>query len=292
MIVNNDLQTARLAPQSDKGLYVHDKPVFPASSRRLLDDGRFGFLYRYGSGCARINSGIIGFPSHLHARGNLPRPAQPLCLEAGIFRLKDMPFQGASGPQHHSLWRPDRLDFRVSMLPLAAVFSLEFSSPIWTAILAAIFLKERLTRPRIMSILLGFAGILVILRPGSELLQPASFAVIGAAICFASTYVFTRGLTSTESAFKVIFYMNLIQLPMGLIPSIPLWATPSVDILPFVALLGVGGLSSHYCIARATAYADATIVSPLDFLRLPLIAIIGSVSIRSLGTLLFLSGEA
>ena len=165
--------------------------------------------------------------------------------------------------------------FGVSMLPLAAVFSLEFSSPIWTAILAAIFLKERLTRPRIISILLGFAGILVILRPGSELLQPASFAVIGAAICFASTYVFTRGLTSTESAFKVIFYMNLIQLPMGLIPSIPLWATPSVDILPFVALLGVGGLSSHYCIARATAYADATIVSPLDFLRLPLIAIIG-----------------
>jgi drug/metabolite transporter (DMT)-like permease len=165
--------------------------------------------------------------------------------------------------------------FGVSVLPLAAVFSLEFSSPIWTAILAAIFLKERLTRARVVSVTLGFAGILVILRPGSELLQPASFAVIGAAICFASTYVFTRGLASTESAFKIIFFMNLIQLPMGLVPSIPLWITPSVDLLPFVAVLGICGISSHYCIARAMAHADATIVSPLDFLRLPLIAVIG-----------------
>ncbi len=165
--------------------------------------------------------------------------------------------------------------FGVSMLPLAAVFSLEFSSPIWTAILAAIFLKERLTRTRVVSVLLGFAGILVILRPGSELFQPASFAVIGAAICFACTYVFTRGLASSESAFKIIFYMNLIQLPMGLVPSIPLWVTPSAEVLPFIVVLGIAGLSSHYCIAKAVAYADATIVSPLDFLRLPLIAVIG-----------------
>jgi len=165
--------------------------------------------------------------------------------------------------------------FGISVLPLAAVFSLEFSSPIWTAILAAIFLKERLTLTPIISITLGFAGILVILRPGSELLQPASFAVIGTAICFASTYVFTRGLASTESAFKIIFYMNLIQLPLGLMPSIPLWVTPSVEVLPFVAILGICGLSSHYCIARAMAHADATIVSPLDFLRMPLIAVIG-----------------
>ncbi|MEQ8332851.1 DMT family transporter [Nisaea sp.] len=165
--------------------------------------------------------------------------------------------------------------FGVSILPLAAVFSLEFSAPIWTAILAAIFLKERLTRIRIISVLLGFAGILVILRPGSELLQPASFAVIGAAVCFAFTYVFTRGLASTEGAFKIIFYMNLIQLPMGLIPSVMLWVTPSQDLLPFVAILGIGGITSHYCIARAMAHADATIVSPLDFLRLPLVAVLG-----------------
>lgn len=165
--------------------------------------------------------------------------------------------------------------YGVSVLPFAAVFSLEFSAPIWTAILAAVFLKEKLTRTRVVSVLLGFAGIMVILRPGSELLQPASFAVLGAAICFACTYVFTRGLAKTESAFQIIFYMNVIQLPIGLIPSVPLWVTPDADALPFVALVGIAGLASHYCVARAMAYADATIVSPLDFLRLPLIAVIG-----------------
>ncbi|WP_420404586.1 DMT family transporter [Nisaea sp.] len=165
--------------------------------------------------------------------------------------------------------------FGVSVLPLAAVFSLEFSAPVWTAILAAIFLKEKLTRIRVISIALGFAGILVILRPGSDLMQPAAFVVIGAAVCFACTYVFTRGLAATESAFKIIFYMNLIQLPIGLVLSVPVWVTPDVEMIPFIAILGIGGITSHYSIARAMAHADAAVVSPLDFLRLPLVAVIG-----------------
>ncbi|UUX50572.1 DMT family transporter [Nisaea acidiphila] len=165
--------------------------------------------------------------------------------------------------------------YGVSILPLAAVFSLEFSAPIWTAILAALLLKERITRIRALSIALGFAGILVILRPGSDLMQPASFVVIGAAICFAFTYVFTRGLAATESAFKIIFYMNLIQFPIGLVLSVPVWITPGTEMLPFIAILGIGGITSHYSIARAMAHADAAVVSPLDFLRLPLVAVIG-----------------
>jgi len=165
--------------------------------------------------------------------------------------------------------------YGVSVLPLAAVFSLEFSAPVWTAILAAIMLKEKLTGIRILAIALGFTGILVILRPGSDLMQPASFVVIGAAVCFAFTYVFTRGLASTESAFKIIFYMNLIQLPIGLVLSIPVWITPGVEMIPYIAILGIGGITSHYSIARAMAHADAAVVSPLDFLRLPLIAVIG-----------------
>lgn len=165
--------------------------------------------------------------------------------------------------------------YSVGVLPLAAVFSLEFSAPVWTAILAAILLKERVTRIRAIAIGLGFAGILVILRPGSEMMQPASFVVIGSAICFAFTYVFTRGLAATESAFKIIFYMNLIQFPIGLVLSAPVWITPSMDMAPFIAILGIGGITSHYSVARAMAHADAAVVSPLDFLRLPLVAVIG-----------------
>ena len=83
-------------------------------------------------------------------------------------------------------------------MPLAEVFAIEFTAPIWTAILAILVLREKLTRYRAMSILLGFAGILIILRPGIEVIQPAALVVLLATLCFASTYVFTRFMSSTE----------------------------------------------------------------------------------------------
>lgn len=166
--------------------------------------------------------------------------------------------------------------YGITILPLAAVFSLEFTVPIWTAILAAIFLRERLTTYRLIGVGMGFAGILTILRPGSELLDLASFAVIGAAICYASTYVFTRGMRSTESPFCIIFWMNIVQFPIGL--GLTVWAgwtTPSPALWPWVIAIGCAGLASHYCVAQAMRLADATVVAPLDFVRLPLIAVVG-----------------
>ena len=165
--------------------------------------------------------------------------------------------------------------YGVALLPLAEVFAIEFTAPIWTAILATLILREKLTRYRAMAILLGFAGILIILRPGIEVIQPAALVVLFATFCFASTYVFTRHMSSTESPLTILFYMNLIQLPMGLIPSIPDWTLPSVALWPWVLLLGISGLGSHFCFAHAFRHADATVVSPLDFMRLPLIAVIG-----------------
>ena len=164
--------------------------------------------------------------------------------------------------------------YGLSVLPLAAVFSLEFTVPIWTALLATLLLRERLNVYRVAAIGFGFIGILVILRPGSELFQLASFAVIGAAFCYASTYVFTRHMSTTESPFVILFYMNLVQLPISLIPSVPQWVTPSVHLWPWVLVMGISGLGSHYSVARAMKLADATVVAPLDFLRLPLSAVV------------------
>ena len=99
--------------------------------------------------------------------------------------------------------------YGVAFLPLAEVFAIEFTAPIWTALLAVIFLKEPLTKYRTLSILLGFAGIMIILRPGMQLVQPAALVVLFATFCFASTYVFTRHMSATESPLAIIFYMNL-----------------------------------------------------------------------------------
>ncbi len=182
--------------------------------------------------------------------------------------------------------------YGIAILPLAEVFAIEFTAPIWTAILATIILKERLSQHRLLAILLGFAGIMIILRPGLAAIQPAAFVVMFAAICFASTYVFTRHMSTSETPLTVIFYMNLVQLPMGLAASLPAWTLPSLDLWPWIVLLGVSGLGSHFCFAHAFRHADATVVSPLDFIRLPLIAVVGLLFYNERWDLLILAGGA
>ncbi len=165
--------------------------------------------------------------------------------------------------------------YGITLLPLAAVFSIEFTVPIWTAILAAIFLREKMTWPRAVSVILGFTGILLIVRPGSDLFQVASFTVLAGAFCYAATYVFTRHMTTTESPLTMIVYMNLIQMPLGIIPASPDWVWPSLTLFPWIVAIGIAGLTSHWCVAHAFKHADATIVAPMDFIRLPLIAVVG-----------------
>ena len=163
----------------------------------------------------------------------------------------------------------------IALLPIAQVISIEFTAPMWTALLAAMFLGERLTRWRVLAIALGFGGILLIVRPGLGSVDPATLVVLAAAIGFGVTLTITKDLSRTDSALTIIFIMHLTQLPLGLIPSLADWTTPSPALWPWVLAVGIGGFFSHYCVARALAGADATVVTPLDFLRLPLMALVG-----------------
>src|SRR5258707_438110 len=115
----------------------------------------------------------------------------------------------------------------ITLLPLATVFALEFTMPAHTALLAAMFLGERLTPSRIGVVIFGFLGVLVILRPGLESFQPAAFLVLGVA-----------------------------------------------DLVP-IGAVALSGLASHFCLAQAFRRGDASLVVPLDFMRIPLIAVVG-----------------
>ncbi len=165
--------------------------------------------------------------------------------------------------------------YGIALIPLAEVFAIEFTVPVWTAILASLLLKERLTRGRIAAVLLGFVGMLIILRPGIAVISPAALAVLGGAIAYALSHTLTRRLALADTPLCILFYMTVIQLPVGLIPAMADWVTPSMPMWPWLFLVGVTALSAHYCMARALAIADATVVVPLDFLRLPLIALVG-----------------
>jgi drug/metabolite transporter (DMT)-like permease len=128
---------------------------------------------------------------------------------------------------------------------------------------------------RALGIVLGFVGILVILRPGMASVSAGALAVLGAAFAYAFAHTLTKLLSGKDAPIVILFYMTAIQLPLGLAASLPQWVWPSQAIWPWVALVGLTALSAHYCLTRAFQLADASVVIPLDFLRLPLIALIG-----------------
>ena len=164
----------------------------------------------------------------------------------------------------------------LTMLPLAMVFALEFTMPAWTALLAVWFLHERLTPSRVGVVVLGLVGVLVILRPGIADFNPAAILVLLAAFGYAITMITTKQLTMTETTFGIVFWMAVIQFPLSLIGSNPsvFMHLETQHILPAMGV-GIAGLTSHYCLSNAFRSGDATLVVPLDFMRIPLIAVVG-----------------
>lgn len=169
--------------------------------------------------------------------------------------------------------------YAVAIIPFAQLFAFEFSTPLWVALLAPLFLAEKLTKVRLMAALLGFTGILIVAQPGTITIGPGVIAAALCAIGFAGAYITTKLLSRTESITSIMFWLTLIQLVLGFICAAydGEIAVPSVTALPFVVLVGCAGLLAHYCITSALKIAPAVIVSPMDFLRLPVIAMIGAI---------------
>jgi len=171
--------------------------------------------------------------------------------------------------------------YGIALLPLAEVFAIEFTMPIWTAVFAAVILAERVNKQRALAIAIGFAGVLVMLRPGIAVVTPAALAVLAAALAFGFAHTLTKRLSGTDTPLAILFYTTAIQLPLAFFPALYGWAWPSAAAWPWVLVVGVTALSAHYCLTRAFMLEDAAVVMPMDFLRLPLIAVVG----------LFLYGE-
>ena len=163
----------------------------------------------------------------------------------------------------------------VAMLPLAEVFAIEFTTPLWTALLAVLFLGERFNRGRVIALALGLAGILVILRPGVTPVGASEAIMVAAAVGFALHNVATKALTRTDSVITVLLWMSIIQGALAVIPGTLSWAPVTAAELPWVVIAGITGLTTHLSLTKALQLADATLMMPVDFLRLPVIAFVG-----------------
>ncbi len=166
--------------------------------------------------------------------------------------------------------------YAVTVAPLALVFALEFTAPLWVILLSAILLGERLTFWRAFAALIGFGGILIVARPGMTPVSLGMLMAAASAIFFGLTFIFTKKLTKRQSVTSIMFYLTLLQLVFGILAAgydgdI---AMPTAQSTPLLVLVGLCGLMAHFCIAKALNIAPAAVVAPFDFVRLPVIAII------------------
>jgi len=165
--------------------------------------------------------------------------------------------------------------FALTLIPIGQVVSIEFTMPIWTAILAAGFLGKRMTPAKIFAVLLGLIGVVIIVRPVAGEINPGQLVALCAAVGFGVSVVMMKSLTRTEKTLAIIFWMLAIQSAAGFLPSLYVWKWPTAYVWGCVVVIAFCGSFSHYCMARAMLHADATVVLPMDFLRVPLTAIAG-----------------
>jgi len=167
--------------------------------------------------------------------------------------------------------------YGIAMIPLAQLFTFEFTTPLWVALLAPLVLGERLNRARLIAIGLGFAGILVVARPGLTPFGPGHLAAALSAVGFAGSVLATKRLSATDAVWTILFWMTWMQALFGLICAgidgdI---ALPQPESVKWVVIVGLCGLSAHLSVTSALRWAPASVVSPMDFVRLPIIAIVG-----------------
>ena len=186
----------------------------------------------------------------------------------------------------------------ITLIPLAQVVSIEFTMPIWTAILAVTLLGERMSAWKNAAVALGLIGVVIIVRPGVAEINVGQLVALATAVGFGISVTMIKSLTRTDGVLTIMFWMVVVQSAIGLIPAIAVWRWPSGLAWAWIFLIAFCGTFSHYCMTRALRHADATVVVPMDFLRVPLSAVVGWLvytedidALTALGATLILAGN-
>ena len=165
----------------------------------------------------------------------------------------------------------------LTLIPLAQLIAFEFTNPIWVALLAPFLLGERVTRRLAAAIALGFVGVLIVARPEGAGFGQGQALALFAAFAFALNAILTRRIMAQDTVLCVVFWMAVIQACMGFAGVLAMGAGwPPAGAWGWIALVAVTGLSGHYCLTSALGHAPASLVAPMDFLRLPAVTVVGA----------------
>jgi drug/metabolite transporter (DMT)-like permease len=162
----------------------------------------------------------------------------------------------------------------LSLIPLAQATALSFTAPIFASVLAVIFLGEVMRLRRWSATVLGLLGTLIIIRPGFSAFDSVALLVLASALIGSTSTIMVKIMSRTDGTGTIVIYMVLFMTPLSLLPALLVWQTPTLVEVGWAALLGLAGTLGHVCLTRALAAADATVVIPFDYLRLPAVALI------------------
>jgi len=158
--------------------------------------------------------------------------------------------------------------YALSITALATVQALSFTAPLFTTVLAVFILGERVRLRRWAAIALGFTGVLIIIRPGIQPVELGTLLVLCSALIWALTMVIIKRLSNTDSPLTITAYVTIFLTIMSLVPALLVWKTPVGWQWSWLFFAAITGTLGQLCLAKAFAYADTTIVLPIDFAKI------------------------
>ena len=163
----------------------------------------------------------------------------------------------------------------ITLIPLAQATALGFTAPLWTTLGAVLILGEVIRARRIAALVVGFIGVIVVLRPGFETLSTGALLALSNAFLLAITTLIVKRLTDTERPEAIVAWMVILQSPLSLILAAFVWTWPSPITWVWLFCLAGAGTIGHVCWTRAVQLAEVSQLQPLEFTKLPLVALLG-----------------
>ena len=178
----------------------------------------------------------------------------------------------------------------ITMIPLAEATALSFTLPLFATLGAVLLLGEVVRLRRITALVIGFAGMLIILRPGFQVVSVGAILAVAGAVAIALTLLIVKKLTDSERPETIVIYMALLQAPLALVPALFVWSWPDPTGWLWLFCLAGSGTVGHLLYTRALRMADVSQIQPIDFIRLPLVVVLGYLLFGEIPTLWTLIG--
>jgi drug/metabolite transporter (DMT)-like permease len=163
----------------------------------------------------------------------------------------------------------------IGHLALQDVTALMYTGPLFTVVFVALILREKVGVARAIALVVGFTGALVIIRPGVIPISVAAIAILSTSALYALCNVVTKSLGRSEDSNKIVFYVFLLMMIIGIVPAILVWTTPALALWPWIVAMGVLSSLATQGVTRALVVADAAVVMPFNFLKLPFAVVLG-----------------